>query len=83
MRMLLREQPTVRCCSLMPQIDQDASAYAYLPEEPISEDLYREMIQRIRQSELEAYDADGLLCEGGVCPIEEDIHADSVGVRRQ
>ncbi|MDE2426258.1 MAG: ribonucleoside-diphosphate reductase [Elusimicrobia bacterium] len=81
MRMLLREQPTVRCCSLMPQIDQDASAYAYLPEEPISEEVYREMMSRIRPAALEAYNSDQLECEGGVCPIEEDIHDDSIGVR--
>lgn len=83
MAMLLREQPTVRCCSLMPQVDQDASAYAYLPEEPVSRARYEELVAAIRPTVdgLEAYDADALLCEGGVCPIEEDIHAESVGVR--
>lgn len=80
MALLLREQPTVRCCSLMPTLEQDGSAYAYLPEEPVSPEAYAEMVARIDALALEAYDADKLACEGGVCPIEEDIHGDSVGI---
>lgn len=80
MRLLLREQPTVRCCSLMPSLAQDASAYAYLPEEPISEEEYRALTARIRRVEVERYDAASLECDGGACPVEEDIHATSLGV---
>lgn len=81
MQLLLREQPTVRCLSLMPQIEQDASAYAYLPEEPVSREVYESLMSRISDRSGEAYDSDALACEGGACPIEGDIHAESAGVR--
>lgn len=78
--MLLEHQPTVRACALMPDVEQDASAYAYLPEEPISEKAYRDMMARVERVELAAYDADSLLCEGGACPIEGNIHQESLGI---
>lgn len=80
MRLLLDEQPTVRCCALMPQVEQDASAYAYLPEEPVTRMEYDALVARISAVRMEGYDSGALLCEGGVCPTEEDIHASSVGV---
>lgn len=80
MRLLLREQPTVRCCSLMPTLAQDTSAYAYLPEEPVTPEEYLHMVARIERVAMEAYDASALLCEGGACPIEGDIHETSLGV---
>lgn len=70
-RMVLDEQPTVRCCALMPDLDQDASAYAYVPEETIDEDEYRALVARIDRGQEEAYGA--LDCETGACPIEENI----------
>lgn len=77
---LLQFQPTVKCCTLIPELAQDASAYAYLPEEPISAQRYRELVAEIERVEMEAYDSASLMCEGGACPIEMNIHAESVGV---
>jgi hypothetical protein len=70
MKVLLRNQRTVRACAIMPQTD--LSAYAYLPEEMVSKEVYDAMAQNIRRFEAEAYDSERLTCEGGVCPIEPD-----------
>lgn len=78
--MVLREQPTVRCCAMMPELEQDGSAYAYLPEEPVTKAEYDALVARIAAVRLEAYDAEALACEGGACPIERDIHDSSIGV---
>ena len=74
MAMILEHQPQVRCCSLMPELEQDASAYAYLPEEPVSKERYDELMAAIcDRTEAEPYDKDRLACEGGACPIEPDL----------
>lgn len=70
MATILKYQKTVRCCSVMPQ--EDLSAYAYLPEERISREVYEQMTKNIRRFENESYDSERLSCEGGSCPIEPD-----------
>ncbi len=75
MEIILRWQPEVRCCSVMPQSDwrESKKIYGYVPEQPISRDEYDEMIAKITHPvEREEYDDDELACEGGVCPIEPD-----------
>lgn len=72
MQAMLDGQQTVRACSIMPQ--EDTSAYIYLPEEKIDRDTYVELISKINRFEMEAYDKDALMCEGGACPIEYDIN---------
>ena len=71
-RMVLENQPTVRTCSVMPQVDM--SAYAYQPEERISREQYEDMVGKIARLKSEAYDKNALECEGGACPIEFDIN---------
>lgn len=76
-RLVLEHQPRIRACAMMPELEQDASAYAYVPEEPISRERYFEIVNQInrgRRIEFEAYDSDALRCAGGACPIEENIH---------
>jgi hypothetical protein len=70
-RVILEQQPTVRACSVMPQVD--LSAYAYQPEEKISRETYLDLMSRISETvAVETYDDSQLLCEGGACPIEFD-----------
>jgi ribonucleoside-triphosphate reductase (formate) len=72
MRLILDNQSTVRCCSLMAQAD--LSAYAYQPEEKIAQaEYYRVMGQISSPVRAEGYDADALSCESGACPIENDL----------
>jgi hypothetical protein len=71
MRVVLRNQSSVRACAIMPQ--SDLSAHAYQPEEPVSQDVYKTMVANIRRFEAEAYDPERLECEGA-CPMELDLH---------
>lgn len=66
-----QNQRTVRCCSVMPQVD--TSAYIYTPEELLTASEYEEAISHLERFEKEAYDAEQLACEGGACPIEPDL----------
>jgi hypothetical protein len=70
MRTILANQNTVRCCAIMPQADE--SAFAYLPEEAISKEVYDAMVKNIQRFETEAYDDVHIQCEGGACPMEPD-----------
>jgi hypothetical protein len=67
---ILENQPKVRCCSVMPQID--LSAYEYQPEEALTHLQYEEFTSHINQLEIEGYDNEALACAGGACPIEFD-----------
>ena len=61
-----RNQASVRCCAVMPQVD--ATAYAYQPEEPITRETYEEMISKIRAS-TEVFDPETSSCTMGACPL--------------
>jgi len=76
---VLKFQPLVRCCSLMPELEQSESLFGYLPEEPVSREKYGELVAHIDRFKLEVYDGEDLKCEGGICPIEDDIHQVSAG----
>lgn len=65
------EQPTVKCCSVMPQVD--TTAYVYQPEEEITLERYYELMKNITQDDEGLYDKSSLECAGGACPIEGDI----------
>lgn len=72
-RLVLQNQPNVRACSMMPQVD--TSAYVYVPEQRISKDEYDRLMAGIEDTvERETYDDKALLCEGGACPIEFDVN---------
>ena len=66
-QMLLDFQAGVRCCSVMPQ--EDASAYEYQPEEPISDERFDEIVASITLLP-EDIGREHLECAGGVCPID-------------
>lgn len=82
MEMILRYQPSVRCCTVMPQSDWRKSevTYGYVPEEPISEVRYNELMLAIKPVVHEGYDDNELACEAGACPIEPDMNEVTLGL---
>ena len=66
--MILKYQPTIRCCSVMPQ--EDHSAYEYLPEEAISYLEYQSILGRIGKKLVEDVDKVHVDCAGGACPVD-------------
>jgi hypothetical protein len=74
MDLTLKYQPDVRCCSVMPQSDwrKSEQIYSYVPEQPLTEAEYLEMMSKIRAVTHEGYNAEDLECAGGACPIELD-----------
>lgn len=72
-RTLLEGQSSIRCCSVMPQVD--GSAYEYTPEEVVTKARYEmisEAIKAASQGKVVEEDvgAEHVACEGGACPID-------------
>lgn len=69
-RVVLENQPKIKCCSVMPQIE--ATAYEYQPEEPISKEDYDKLVARVSSGEyLEQEVArEHVDCENGACPVD-------------
>lgn len=67
--MILKYQGLVKCCSVMPQ--QDATAYEYQPEQPVTISEFMRVIDEIEKDEnlFEDIDYEHLKCETGACPI--------------
>lgn len=67
--MILKYQGLVKCCSVMPQ--QDATAYEYQPEQPVTISEFMRVIDEIQKDEnlFEDIDYEHLKCESGACPI--------------
>lgn len=67
--MMKKYQPQIRVCSVMPQ--QDATAYEYQPEEPVTTNEFMKVLNEIEEDEtiLEDIDYEHLQCENGACPI--------------
>ncbi|HET8995962.1 MAG TPA: recombinase [Acetobacteraceae bacterium] len=67
---VLREQPEVRCCAILPTRPDHALGYEYLPEEELPADAFAELVAAIDAAEArEAVDMVHLQCASGVCPI--------------
>ncbi len=68
-QMLKKYQPLIRVCSVMPQ--QDATAYEYQPEEPVTTNEFMKVLNEIESDEsiLEDINYEHLQCESGACPI--------------
>lgn len=68
-RMMVKYQSRIRCCSVMPATD--TSAYEYLPEQPFkSVGHFQSIIEAITDPEaLEDIDMEHLQCQSGACPI--------------
>lgn len=67
--MVSKYQGLIKCCSVMPQ--QDATAYEYQPEQPVTISEFMKVINEIEKDEnlFEDIDYDHLKCESGACPI--------------
>lgn len=67
---VLREQPEVRCCAVLPTKPDHALGYEYLPEEEIPAERFAALVAKIADRETEeAVDMAHLQCASGVCPI--------------
>ncbi len=67
--MVSKYQGLIKCCSVMPQ--QDATAYEYQPEQPVTISEFMRVLDEIEKDEALAEDIDyeHLKCESGACPI--------------
>lgn len=67
--MIGKYQGLVKCCSVMPQ--QDATAYEYQPEQPVTISEFMRVLNEIEADEAlgEDIDYEHLKCESGACPI--------------
>ena len=61
------EVQTVRCVSVLPQVD--IGVYEYLPEEAITKEEYEEHMSRIQQTQ-EDISREHVECGAGGCPID-------------
>jgi hypothetical protein len=67
---VLREQPGVRCCAVLPTRADALMGYEYLPEEEVSVDAFAALVAAIDAvTAREAVDMAHLQCAAGVCPI--------------
>jgi ribonucleoside-triphosphate reductase (formate) len=67
--MMLEYQPTIRCCSVMPEIQADESVYEYLPEQPLTKAEFEASLLNIRQALAEDIGREHVGCDNGACPI--------------
>ncbi len=65
---ILHHQPSVRCATVMPQVD--AVAYEYQPEEPITIEQYNDMLDKIVENVEEDVGREHVDCGDGACPVE-------------
>ncbi len=68
-KIVLDNQPNVKCCSILPHNPDKESEYEYLPEETVTALEWQRIQHQITVSENEGLDLETLRCEGGVCPI--------------
>ncbi|MDE4297033.1 hypothetical protein PXK56_17750, partial [Phaeobacter gallaeciensis] len=65
---LMDGQFSIKCCSVMPQVD--STAFEYQPEEPITHDRYMELMAQITHGEVkEDIGLEHVDCGAGACPI--------------
>lgn len=67
---MLKYQPTIRCCSVMPEIESDDSVYEYLPEQPLTKAEFEATLSNIRQAMAEDIGREHVGCDNGACPVD-------------
>jgi hypothetical protein len=68
--LVLRHQPEIRCCAILPSRPDDELGYEYLPEEEVPPERFAAIVAGIEDAALhEAVDMAHLACASGVCPI--------------
>jgi adenosylcobalamin-dependent ribonucleoside-triphosphate reductase len=65
---LLKYQSQIRCCSVMPA--NDGSSYEYLPEEPVSQAVYNDIVSQLRELVDEDVSREHVDCGAGGCPVD-------------
>ncbi|MBV6635511.1 MAG: hypothetical protein KI788_06375, partial [Mameliella sp.] len=67
---MLDNLSTVKCVSVMPQVD--TTAYEYQPEEPVTKEVYERIAAEIAGADQieESIDYEHLACDAGGCPID-------------
>lgn len=66
---ILDHQHSIKCVSVMPQVD--TSAYEYQPEQPLTKAEFERVAADIAGQKVEeSVDFEHLACEGGACPID-------------
>jgi len=69
-RIVLENQPMVRCCSVLPSRPDHELGFEYMPEEEVTMDQFMEIMSGIDDPGLhEAIDTAHLQCASGACPI--------------
>lgn len=68
-KIVLENQPKIKCCSLLPSKPDREMGYEYLPEEEISAAEFRRIKLQSGEPIDEEIDMQTLYCEGGACPI--------------
>ena len=68
--MMMKYQPTIRCCSVMPEINADDSVYEYLPEQPLTKVEFEASLKNIRLALAEDIGREHVECDNGFCPID-------------
>lgn len=69
LKALIDGQFTIRCCSVMPQVD--TTSYEYQPEEPITKDEYDRLMAAISNDNVkEDVDFSHIDCGSGACPVD-------------
>jgi hypothetical protein len=72
-RLMLKWMPKLKAMSVMPQEQDGAKSYEYLPEEMITQEQYDALVANIdRQDVHEDVDFEHVDCASGACPIEFD-----------
>lgn len=68
-KMMLKYQPQIRCCSVMPQ--EDEGSFEYQPEQPVSEAEFKKIVSKIKKNDLvEDIGKEHIDCGTGACPVD-------------
>jgi hypothetical protein len=67
-QIVLENQPTIKCCAVLPTRPDHELGFEYLPEEDVSAEAFSALVAGIEAAE-EAVDMAHLQCASGACPI--------------
>jgi hypothetical protein len=83
MKAIAENQPTIRCCSYNPCVNDDqareeadnlAEVYGYSPEYPIDWTEYTSLMANITPANKEAYNENEGACEGNFCALDGNVN---------
>lgn len=66
--MMRRYQPTIKCCSVMPQ--EDVASYEYQPEQPLTKAEYERVTRGLKQQMTGDIGKEHVDCANGACPVD-------------